>query len=187
MYIYYVYAYLRDKDSVTANAGTPYYIGKGKNKRATQAHKNIPVPKDNTLIQFIAINLNEHEAHLLEQKLITLYGRKDLYDGILLNRTNGGAGSSGTIVSTATRLKLIIIRKNVSDATRLKLSLASKGHIVTAETRHKLSTKQKGKIVSTESKLKMSESAKLRKRAPHSNETKLKMSESAKSNKNRNK
>lgn len=26
--IYYVYAYIRSKDSETARAGTPYYIGK---------------------------------------------------------------------------------------------------------------------------------------------------------------
>lgn len=38
-HIYYVYAYIRSKDSDTAKAGTPYYIGKGKHKRAfSKAH-----------------------------------------------------------------------------------------------------------------------------------------------------
>jgi hypothetical protein len=62
MYIYYVYSYLR-KDL------TPYYIGKGKNYRVSAKHR-IPPPKDQNLIRFIAVNLSEHEANLLEQKLI---------------------------------------------------------------------------------------------------------------------
>ena len=33
MNIYYVYQYLREKDSKTAPAGTPYYVGKGHKER----------------------------------------------------------------------------------------------------------------------------------------------------------
>ena len=108
MDIYYVYAYLRNKDSATAKAGTPYYIGKGKNGRAFAKHGKKSAPKDKTLIQFIAINLSESEAHVLEQNLISLHGRKDLATGILINLTDGGDGTSGILFTQEHKTKLSI-------------------------------------------------------------------------------
>lgn len=92
---YYVYAYIREKDSLIARAGTPYYIGKGREDRAYDYHKNVSTPRDKSKIIFLETNLSEIGAFGLERRLIKWWGRKDLRKGILLNRTDGGDGGSG--------------------------------------------------------------------------------------------
>jgi len=79
---YYVYQYLRE-DS------TPYYIGKGKNRRAWSKQHSVGVP-DSSRIQIIKNELKEDEAFQLEIDLIAHYGRIDLGTGILRNTTDGG-------------------------------------------------------------------------------------------------
>ena len=102
---FYVYAYIRSKDSTTAKAGTPYYIGKGKQYRAWGTNHTAPVPKDDTNIVILEANLTEIGAFAIERRLIEWYGRKDLGTGILLNRTAGGEGAEGAIQSEFARLK----------------------------------------------------------------------------------
>lgn len=94
--IYYVYSYLRAD-------GSPYYIGKGKGLRYKAPHGKLPVPPSDRIV-FIEDNLTEEEAFDLEVELIAFYGRKDNGTGILRNRTDGGEGRSGGVVSESERL-----------------------------------------------------------------------------------
>lgn len=86
---YYVYAYLRASDN------TPYYIGKGKNKRFLQRHDGVSVPKDKSKIVFLETNLTDVGSLALERRYIRWYGRKDNNTGILRNLTDGGDGGCG--------------------------------------------------------------------------------------------
>jgi hypothetical protein len=96
---FYTYAYLREDR-------TPYYIGKGKENREYRKHKGeIRPPKDKSRIILLKQNLTEEEAFNHEKYMIAVFGRKDLGTGILHNRTNGGEGISGAIVSEETRKK----------------------------------------------------------------------------------
>jgi hypothetical protein len=82
---YYVYLYLREDM-------TPYYVGKGKDKRYCAKH-NVPVPPPERII-FYMTNLSDTDAKNIEKELIQQYGRKDLGTGILRNLTDGGEGNN---------------------------------------------------------------------------------------------
>lgn len=97
--IYYTYAYLRLD-------GTPYYIGKGKDKRMKARHSgSVAVPSDPNRILILKKNLTEEEAFKHECYLIYVFGRKDLGTGILRNMTNGGDGASGRVCTEEAKRK----------------------------------------------------------------------------------
>lgn len=131
IYIYYVYAYL-NKNNI------PYYIGKGKNRRAFVKHR-VHVPSDYTKIVFLEKNLSEIGALACERRMIRWYGRADLKTGILLNR-----GGSGGFLWTKEQ-RLAITGRKVSEATKSKLRAANLGKKASQETREKLSKMRLGK------------------------------------------
>jgi len=156
---YYVYAYIRASDS------TPYYIGKGKGIRAWDINHNATRPNDQSKIIILEHGLSETESLLLEQTLITKYGRKDNGTGILYNRTDGGEGSSGFIHSDESRKKISESKKGkkLSPSTSIVRSVVQQGEknsfygrTHSDETRAKIAASRIGKKASAETRKKMS-------------------------------
>ena len=155
---FYVYTYLRED-------GTPYYLGKGKGRRAYLTGRIPPKPLQIERIQIVKDNLTEEEAFMLECELISNYGRKDLGTGILQNRTDGGEGVSGRIATLDTIQKTVAKNtgKKRTPEQKLRMSLAQKGRKSTEYTEEqkleissKISQAQKGKAKSEEHKQKLS-------------------------------
>ena len=151
--MYYVYSYLREDNS-------PYYIGKGSGKRAyTKGPKEVKPPRDKSRVRILKENLTEEDAFLVEKLYILMFGRKDLDTGILRNKTDGGDGASGTIVSPETRRKRSERMKGVKRPQWIydKIAASNRGKKASAETRAKLSAAGKNRKCSEEHKRKVSE------------------------------
>jgi hypothetical protein len=103
---FYTYAYLREDK-------TPYYIGKGTGKRVySSTGRPCSTPKDKSRIIFLKKNLTEEEAFNHEIYMIAVFGRKDLGNGILYNKSDGGeGGSSGMIVTEEMKKRMSERRK----------------------------------------------------------------------------
>jgi hypothetical protein len=170
---FYVYAFLRFRDSIRGSKYSPYYIGKGRGKRAFERHgRTVPAPGERSCIAFVQEGLTESEALSLETYCIQLYGRIDIGTGILHNRTNGGEGTSGLVVSAETKRKMSELRrgekhpnwgKTPSRETRQRMSDAKRGekHPNWGKTRppevcDKISKGQKGRVQSKETRRKLS-------------------------------
>jgi hypothetical protein len=125
-----IYGYLRAKASGTAKAGSPYYIGLASTPwRPYQRHMrggvrcrahDVPVPQQEERVRLFGVFRTREEAAEREQVLIAQYGRKGIDpDGILLNRTIGGEGVSGT---PRTKGQLVHLRARIQ-ATAKKMGV----------------------------------------------------------------
>ena len=137
---FYAYLWLRED-------GTPYYAGKGKLNRAFRHPDGlIKPPADKRRIRLFLLP-DERDAFNFERMLIKIFGRKDLETGCLRNRTDGGEGVAGKVVSIETRQKQSAAKKGkpsawkgktASPETRLKQRLARLGRKLSEETRQRM-------------------------------------------------
>jgi len=135
MNVYYTYAYLRE-------AGSPYYIGKGKEKRLFYKYgKNCKPPKDRSRIIKLKQNLTEEEAFKHEIYMIAVFGKKCDGTGILMNIADGG-NAPPTFYGEDSPTKRPEVRKKIGAANKISL----KGKKIPEEVKQKLSNTWKEKL-----------------------------------------
>ena len=99
---FYVYAHYK------ATTQEIFYVGKGSGPRAWDRKMRSPhwhnlVAKHDLTVRIVQDGLQEWAAFELERDLIALHGRKDLRQGPLINKTDGGEGGVGQIQSELKR------------------------------------------------------------------------------------
>jgi len=156
---YYVYAYLRSKESTNGSVGTPYYIGKGRGRRMYEKHQcGVPLSRQNIIL--LAENLSHTASIDKEIDFIAQYGRIDKGTGILRNLTDGGEGGGyGRVVTEQQKLRSSKANRgqkrskqtcqNISEAL-LKADISGENNSFfnkkhTAATKKLMSDKKKGK------------------------------------------
>lgn len=170
--IYYVYRWIR------LDTNTPFYVGKGKLKRAYETtnrnryFKNI-INKTACEVEIVISDLEESEALFKEVEFIKIYKKLGYCEA---NITNGGEGTSGYKHSLETinkiktsgtgwkhtpetlahlsQIKLGRKRQPHSEETRKKMRDNNKAR--DPEVRSKISKAHMGKVMSPESRVKMS-------------------------------
>jgi hypothetical protein len=133
MNTYYTYAWLNEHKK-------PFYIGKGKGRRAWQKHINLKEAQDlKYTVLILKQNLTEEEAFFHERYMIFVLGRKDLNTGILLNKTSGGQGwDLSWNEERRNAVSLFHSGRKRSKETRLKISSAHQGKKITKDHFQKL-------------------------------------------------
>jgi hypothetical protein len=158
----YVYKHIR-KDT-----NEVFYVGIGKNKKRKNSkhsrsnHWHSIIKKTEYYSEVIEDDLSWECACEREIFWIKFYGRKDLNEGKLVNKTNGGEGNFGLIFSEESKKKISesLKGKKLSEEHKQKLSEAGKGRKYSDESKKKMSDSAKGKQKTKEHKENLSKSGK---------------------------
>jgi hypothetical protein len=175
---YYVYTHHR------ATTGEIFYVGMGHDRRAWDKskrgkHWKALVVKHGRAVTIVQSGLQHHEAAALERELIALHGRKDLGLGSLVNYTDGGDGTPGTVVSEE-----LAARRGGSISKSLQRMYANGHQNSFKGKRHSVETKAKMSAIKKEAPLPAGFAAQIGKAPPagwrHTDEARAKLSETRK-------
>lgn len=164
--IFYTYVW-RD------TSGLPFYVGKGKGKRAWHTYTRSKAFKEvwsegGCSVEIVDYFIHESQAHANEMLLIQRYGRRDTGTGSLVNMTDGGDGSSGLCeearrkISAANKGNQYAVGMIRSDETRARISASKQGQasrlgaILTEESRAKISSALRGRKLSLDHRARVS-------------------------------
>ena len=138
---FYVYVHRRASDNL------PFYVGKGKDKRAWNFHHrsafwNNVKQKHGVTVEIVFENLSENEAFQCEKDTILEFR----YFGYpLVNLTEGGDGPSGWKPTEITRQRMSLAQKTSQKVLAARLVVASKRRGVATGPRPKTSAALKGR------------------------------------------
>jgi len=140
-----------------------FYVGIGTLKRAKSKHNRSNhwlsyIKKYDYDIMIEESNISWDEACELEKYWIKRIGRKDLGTGPLINLTDGGEGCLNQKMSIESRQKMSKSKRNMSDATKLKMSKSATGKKLSDTTKSKIAVALTGKIVTDTHRLNLSKS-----------------------------
>jgi hypothetical protein len=144
-----------------------FYIGIGKTEKRAYSlsdrndHWKKVVNKAGYDVEIIADGLKWDDACSREKELIQFYGREDLNEGPLVNKTAGGEGVCDYKFSLELRKKLSELKTGKSTGRFGELN-PQYGIPMTDEQKQKISASKKGKPLSDEHKKALSESLKKR-------------------------
>lgn len=130
---FYIYIHF-DKQT-----GLPFYVGKGKNRRAYEKRRRgeewKKCSEKGYTIKIVEKNLTEKRAYELEKYYIKKFGRLNNGSGFLINKTDGGEGGCGYVYTDERKKELSIkysgegnpnYGKECSEETKQKISKKNK-------------------------------------------------------------
>lgn len=142
-----------------------FYVGIGSDKNYNRAYRkttrnqfwNKISAKTNYRVDIMLDDLTWEEARIKEIEFISMYGRRDLGFGTLVNMTDGGDGCVNRVF---TEKQLESSKRKKTEEWKLKISESNKRKIISNETRRKISESRIGKRMPDYVKKKISDKIK---------------------------